>query len=43
MKEEAYTNSLAAYRAKRESERLSAEYSDRLARERQNKLVQQQH
>lgn len=43
MQEEAYTNSLAADRAKQESERLATENSARLAREREEKLVQQQH
>ena len=42
MQEEAYTNSLAADRAKQESERLAAENSARLAREREEKLRQQQ-
>jgi FAS-associated factor 2 len=43
MQEEAYTNSLAADRAKQESERLATENSARLALEREEKLVQQQH
>jgi len=42
MQAEAYNNSLAAYRAKQESERLAAEYSAQLAGERQKKLVQHQ-
>jgi len=43
MQEEAYTNSLAADRAKQESERLAAENSARLAREQEENFVRQQH
>lgn len=42
MQEEAYTNSLAADRAKQESARLAAEKSARLAREQEEKFLQEQ-